>query len=96
MARSKPVDIGGYHFPKTGDALLFLKGILNSYDLNSRVSNEDSDFLHEAIKNHPECDSKVDVGIDHFVVRPADYGTRCFYVVRTDGTEERFSYKSCV
>ena len=96
MAPSKPVRIGDYHFPKKSDALLFLKEILNRYDLGARISSEDSNFPHDAIKNHPECDSKVGVGIDHFVVRSADYGTRCFYVVRTDETEERFSYKSRV
>lgn len=96
MAHSKPVNIGDYSFSKKGDALLYLKEILNRYDLNCQVSEKDSDFLREAIKNHPECVLKTGIGIDHFVVRSADYGTRCFYVVRTNGTEERFSYKSCV
>ena len=96
MPRAQVVKIGETFFAKKGDALTYLKEMLNHYKLNERVSALDSDFLKEALRNHPECEEKIGVGIDHFVVRLADYGTRCFWIIRSDGTEERFSYKSCV
>lgn len=96
MAKAQPVEIGNMKFSKKGDALGHLKSILNSYHPEERVSAEDEAFLLEALKNHPEVNAKIGVGVDHLFVRRADYGTKCFWVRRTDGTEERFSYKSCV
>ena len=96
MAKSQPIIIGEVTFSKKGDALLHFKEMLNRYNINDRVSSSDSEFLKAALKNHPEYFDKVGVGIDHFLVRLADYGTRCFWIIRTDNTEEKFSYKSCV
>lgn len=96
MAKAQPVEIGEMKFLKKGDALNYLKSLLNSYHPEERVSAVDELFLLEALKNHPEVSEKVGVGIAHFFVRRADYGTKCFWVRRTDGSEERFSYKSCV
>lgn len=96
MARGHPVKIGDIQFSKKGDALAHLRDILNSYSLNERVSDEHAKFLLSALANHPEYVDKIGVGIDSFEVRSADYGTRCFWIVRTDGSTERFSYKSCV
>lgn len=96
MARAQAVQIGETIFAKKGDALTYLKEMLNRYKLNERVSELDSDFLKEALKNHPEYKEKIGVGIDHFEVRSGDYGTQCFWIIRSDGTAERFSYKVCV
>lgn len=96
MAKSQPITIGKVTFAKKGDALLYFKEMLNRYNINDKVSPSDSEFLLAALKNHPEYIDKVGVGIDHFLVRFADYGTRCFWIIRTDNTEEKFSYKSCV
>ncbi len=96
MARAQPVEIGGRKFAKKGDALAHLQSMLKSYSVGERVSSQDGAFLLDAIKNHPNAEEKIGVGIDHFFVRRADYRTRCFWVQRTDGSEEKFSYKSCV
>ncbi len=96
MAKAQPVKIGNLDFAKKGDALNHLKSILNSYSPEERVSVKDDSFLMEALKLHPEADEKIGIGIDHMFVRRADYGTKCFWIRRTDGSEERFSYKSCV
>lgn len=96
MAKAQTVEIGEMRFAKKGDALNHLKSVLNSYNPEERVKAEDKIFLLEAIKNHPEVNEKIGVGIDYFFVRRADFGTKCFWIRRTDGSEERFSYKSCV
>ncbi|WJI78038.1 MULTISPECIES: DCL family protein [unclassified Mesorhizobium] len=70
--------------------------MLNRYRPGDAVSAADVAFLAEALKRHPEARTKIGSGIRSFDVRSADYGTKCFWVLRTDGSEERFSYKSCV
>ncbi len=96
MPRGTPVEICKIRFEKKGDALNYLRQILNKYTLNSRLNAEDEKFLRSALERHPEHEQKVGSGVDYFEVRAADYGTRCFWVVRVDGSVERFSYKSCV
>jgi len=96
MGKAQPIKIGEKQFSKKGDALEFLKTMLGRYKLNERVSSPDFKFLVAALKNHPDYAEKVGSGIDHFEVRSADYGTRCFWIIRGDGSTERFSYKSCV
>jgi hypothetical protein len=75
MAKAQPVTIGNHFFEKKGDALNHFKEMLNRYSIEERVSDEDAEFLFEALKNHPEADEKAGVGIDGFIVRRADYGT---------------------
>lgn len=96
MGRSQPIEIAGKEFSKKGDALDYLKKMLNSYSPEERVSETDAYFLTHALNKHPEENEKVGSGISSFFVRRADYGTKCFWIKRTDGTEERFSYRSCV
>lgn len=96
MGRSQPIEIAGTVFTKKGDALDYLKNMLNSYHPEERVSETDAYILTHALEKHPEANEKIGSGISGFFVRRADYGTKCFWVERTDGTKERFSYKSCV
>lgn len=96
MAKAKPVEIGGMKFDKKGDALNFMKDMLNKYAPEEKVDETDSKFLSSAILKHSEAAEKVGVGIKHFFVRRADYGTKCFWLERVDGTVVRFSYKYCV
>lgn len=96
MSKAQSIEIAGHLFPRKTDALIFLKIILNRYRPGEAVSADDSNFLFEALKRHPEAAAKIGPGVEGFVVRSADYGTQCFHVLRVDGSEERFSYKSCV
>jgi hypothetical protein len=45
---------------------------------------------------HPDAGAKMGCGVNHFSVRSADFGSKCFWVNRTDGTTEKFSYKACI
>lgn len=96
MSKKQPVEIGGLKFSKKGDALDHLKGILNKYRPEEVVSNNDADFLLQALKRHPEADEKIGSGIRNFFVSRADFNTVCFWINRVDGTKIRFSYISCV
>jgi hypothetical protein len=93
---AKPITLGSLHFKKKGDAAAYLRAMLRKYDVGDKVSAEDAQILRAALARHPDAVSKVGCGITHFSVRSADFGTKCFWVNRTDGTTEKFSHKSCI
>ncbi|MBK9002850.1 MAG: DCL family protein [Sphingomonadales bacterium] len=93
---AKPISFGDLHFAKRGDAIAFLNAILQKYDVGDKVSADDSKTLLDALAHHPEAESKIGCGVVSFSVRSADFGTKCFWVNRTDGTTEKFSHKACV
>ncbi|MTV16319.1 MULTISPECIES: DCL family protein [Bradyrhizobium] len=92
----KPITIGSHHFEKKGDAAAFLKAILHKYDVGDKVNAQDTEVLRAALALHPASSAKVGVGVAHFSVRSADFGTKCFWVNRLDGSTEKFSYKACI
>jgi hypothetical protein len=92
----KPVTIGLHHFSKKGDAAAFLRAMLHKYDVGDKVSAADAEVLHAALALHPNAAAKVGTGITHFSVRSADFGSKCFWVNRVDGSSEKFSYKACI
>lgn len=96
MARGKPVTLSTKTFGSRSEALAFFKAMLARYKPGDQVSSEDSAHLDSLLSRHTENTSKRGVGIDHFEVMTADYGTRCFGIVRTDGSREDFSYVHCV
>lgn len=93
---AKPIDLGTLHFERRGDAVKYLKEMLRRYELGDRVNSGDSEILMAVLKHHPNGLSKIGCGIAHFSVRSADYGTKCFWVNRTDGTTEKFSITGAI
>lgn len=93
---SKPVDLGDLHFAKKGDAVSYLHDMLYRYDLGDRVNHGDAVILMLALDRHPEAAEKVGYGVESFSVRSGDFGTRCFWVNRTDGTTVKFSHRACI
>jgi hypothetical protein len=92
---SKPIMIGALEFPSRGDAYAFLKGILARYDVGDKVNAADS-AIYVTHSPHPEATAKIDSGIQSFSVRTADFGTKCFWVNRVDGSTEKFALRACV
>ncbi|MGO4515024.1 DCL family protein [Terriglobus sp. 2YAB30_2] len=93
---AKPITIGSTHFAKKGDAIAFYKGMLNRYDVGDKVSAADENLLRAVLALHPEATEKIGCGVTHFSVRSADFGTKCFWVNRPDGTTEKFSCTTCI
>lgn len=92
---TKPVKIGSLHFDRKGDADAYFRAMLYKYELGDKVSSEDDKILTELLLSHPESTDKFGPGIKSFSVRSADFGTRCFWVNRIDGTTEKFSFRAC-
>lgn len=93
---AKPIDLGPLHFAKRGEAVAYLKKMLNRYELGDRVNSDDAEILLAVLGHHPNRLTKIGCGVEYFSVRSADYGTRCFWVNRTDGTTEKFSITGAI
>lgn len=93
---AKPISYGELHFERRGDAIAFLNAILQKYDVGDKLNAADTKVLLDALAHHPEAKDKIGCGVSGFSVRSADFGTKCFWVNRTDGTTEKFSHKACV
>jgi hypothetical protein len=96
MARSKPIELETRTFEKQGLAQAFFREMLAQYRPGERVSDADAADLTALLKRHNEYADKAGVGVSHFEVMNVDYGTRCFRVVRIDGTGVDFSYQRCI
>lgn len=94
MGTKIPVTLGPHHFEKKGDAIAFLNAMLNRYDVGDRVNAVDAVVLEDALARHPDAAEKIGKGVKDFSVRSADFGTKCFWVNRVDGTTTKFSHKS--
>lgn len=88
---AKPIALGPLYFSKRGDAVLYLKDMLYRYDVGDRVSADDAVSLLAALEHHPNGLQKIGCGVASFSVRTAEFGTKCFWVNRVDGTTEKFS-----
>lgn len=93
---AKSISFGDLHFAKKGDAADYLNAMLHKYEVGDKVSAEDSKVLIAALGRHPQGDEKIGSGAASFSVRTADYGTKCFWVNRTDGSTEKFAHRACV
>lgn len=93
---AKPISLGSMHFDRKGDAVAFLKAMLHRYDVGDRVSSDDSVILQAVLAHHPNAKEKIGCGVRYFSVRTADFGTKCFWVDRLDGTTEKFSVTGAI
>ena len=96
MARGKPVVLGDKSFRTRQEALAFFKIMLGRYKAGEVVVETDAVYLAELILRHPEAAEKIGLGVHHFEVMSADFGTKCFGIVRCNGTIIDFSYPTCV
>lgn len=88
--------IGSREFKYKKDALLYFKNILNSYNPRQTVNDNDFKDLVELIENRPDKDEKIRCGIEKIQVIEVRYKTKCFELIRTDGSTEVFSYRNCI
>lgn len=73
------------------------RAILNICKDGEKISGHDSDFLKELLELHEKKETKMK-DFDHFEVgvHPQYDKTRCFFVVRKDGSKEDFSVTKCI
>lgn len=73
------------------------RAILNICKDGEKITGHDSDFLKELLELHEKKEQKLR-DFDHFEVgvHPQYDKTRCFFVVRKDGSKEDFSVTKCI
>uniref|UniRef100_A0A2P2QM21 Uncharacterized protein MANES_02G028200 n=1 Tax=Rhizophora mucronata TaxID=61149 RepID=A0A2P2QM21_RHIMU len=72
--------------------------ILNKYPVNHQLNEGDKSTLMSALYFHPRREDKIGTGAQEIKVvnHPRFKDSKCFSLVRTDGTMEDFSYHKCV
>lgn len=88
--------IGDKEFKYKKNALAYFKDILNSYEPTQIVNQRDFKDLLGLIENRPDKDEKIGCGIESIRVIEIRYKTKCFELIRTDGSKEVFSYLNCI
>jgi hypothetical protein len=93
--------LGENRFPTKAAIKEHYTNILNKYNLNDKLNQEDSKQVYLLLRNHPEFLEKKGVGIKFFRIETAvqidvKYAKhRCFWIHRHDGTKIDFSIHNC-
>ncbi|XP_012574546.1 DNA-directed RNA polymerase IV subunit 1 isoform X2 [Cicer arietinum] len=72
--------------------------ILNKYPIDQILSERDKLTIMKVLHFHPRRNEKLGSGPQHIKVgwHPKFTDSRCFFIIRTDGTVEDFSYRKCI
>jgi hypothetical protein len=90
------VAIGDQTFRTKTAATEHFRRMLYWYGIGEVIPEPDHSQLRSLLAKHSECAEKIGVGVKSFSVRWADYNTRCFEVVRVDGSRIDFSFRWCL
>jgi len=97
MPKRTSILIGKWDFPSKDAARLYIQGVYSRTENEKPLSGEDADFTAALLALHPEFQTRTaGKQIKHFTVSTAKGGTRCFYVVFSNGDMLDFSYKKCL
>lgn len=88
--------IGNKEFKFKKDALAYFGHILNAYEPNQSVNENDFIDLVGLIEVRPDKDEKIGCGIESIQVIEIRYKTKCFELTRIDGSKEIFSYRNSI
>jgi len=90
-------EIGGIKFTNILKVKSKGRAIMNLKENGSKLEGYDEEFLKVLLSNHEKHADKMK-DFDHFSVdtHPDYPNTRCFFVVRKDGSKEDFSMSRCV
>ncbi|KAG4987526.1 hypothetical protein JHK85_030509 [Glycine max] len=72
--------------------------ILNKYSIDELLSESDRSTMLRVLNFHPRKSEKFGIGPQDIKVgwHPKYKDSRCFHIVRIDGTVEDFSYRKCI
>merc|ERR1712194_57212 len=96
--RNRPIVVGNQRFLNVGALRGKVKEILNSRSDGEQLKKDGTDFklITSLLTFHPKGAEKSE-GLVGIKVAKSEYGdSRCFYMIRENGTEEDVSMKKCV
>ncbi|CAA3005588.1 DNA-directed RNA polymerase IV subunit 1 isoform X1 [Olea europaea subsp. europaea] len=75
-----------------------LQHILHEYPIDHLLTGEDKSAAMRALQFHPRFKEKIGTGAMEIKIgrHPKHVESRCFVLIRTDGTVEDFSYHKCI
>ena len=90
-------EIAGVYYSDINKVKSKSRAILNLKKNGESLTGNDSDFIKELLNFHDKGADKLR-DHDHFSVdeHPDHAKTRCFFVVRKDGSKEDFSISKCI
>lgn len=89
--------LGGKRFETWRTVADYAQIVLHRSLVGVALEGEDGAFVRDLFAFHPEAVKKVGPGIDFFYVGiMPGWGTRNFFVYRSDGTFDNFSIKKCI
>jgi hypothetical protein len=95
----KPFDIGTRQFSMKKEAKAFFSAMLGRYTNGETVGEQDARDLRGLLGHHTEYVAKIGVGIARFEVninKEYEQVTRSFWIIRTDGSKDDFSFHHCI
>ncbi|OIV99994.1 hypothetical protein TanjilG_26332 [Lupinus angustifolius] len=95
---SGPVKLGFKEFESSLDMFDYFFNFLHAWSPFLNVNKYEHIMLLELLKNgHTESDKKIAGGIRSFQVRKhPTWKSRCFFLIREDGSADDFSFRKCV
>lgn len=94
----EPVKLGPKTFHSGVEMFTYFYDLLHAWVSNVDVNKYEFLVLSDLIKKgHRDAETKIGSGIQCFQVRfHPGWHSRCYYLIRTDGTVDDFSYRKCV
>lgn len=90
------VTIGSREFRTKTEANEHYSSMLRRYSWKEDVTGEDLKDLLYLIDEHPSHKEKIGPGILRIYKDRTEHGQGCFWIERTDGTKDDFSFKKCI
>jgi hypothetical protein len=89
-------EVGGERFKSKAALTERVRKILYSYPFEEELQPDDFAFMSSLLLRHTESTRKIGVGLAKMKVMPGLHKTRCFFLIRIDGTESDFSFVNCI
>jgi uncharacterized membrane protein YgcG len=92
------VRLGPKSFATPEEMIKYFSWILNNMTMNQDMNDYEFSVVDECLRRaHPDAEKKIGCGVKTFQIRNhPEHDTRCYMVLRTDGSCEDFSYRKCV
>lgn len=88
--------IGPYSFPTKKAATEQIRTVLHSSELEQPLVGEALTLIRSLLSLHHEAEMKIGSGVRSIEVRIIEFGSRGFWITRTDGTMTDFSYRTAM
>lgn len=97
LSHRRGIYLGFTKFKSIHEIKSIFNKIIKSGKVGERIVNPESDFLKELVKYHKKGEEKLK-DWEYFILdfHPEFKETKCFFVVRKDGSKEDFSYLKCL